>query len=74
MKCPTCGSIVPDRYAKCEDCGKLTPQLYYEGQTVLCGRCGGKRRAARLAKAAKPRANKAVKPVEDKALNAPAVD
>lgn len=73
MKCPTCGSIVPDRYAKCEDCGKITLQLYVEGTTVLCGRCGGKARAARLAKALKSKENKAVKPVSDKAFDAPAV-
>ena len=64
MKCPTCGSEVPEIRAKCADCGKETrqPEL---GKAVYCGGCGGKRKAKQR-KAAQRKADKAVKPVEDK--------
>ena len=69
MKCPTCGSEVPDIHAKCADCGKETRQLE-QGGTVYCAQCGGKRKAkqrkAAQRKAARAAENKAVKPVEDK--------
>ena len=66
MKCPTCGSIVPDIKAKCADCGKETDQLYQgENKPVYCGGCGGKREAKQR-KAAKRKEDKAVKAAEDK--------
>ena len=65
MKCPTCGSEVPEIRAKCADCKKETKQLE-QGKVVYCGSCGGKRKAKQRAKAARAAANKAVKPVEDK--------
>lgn len=66
MKCPTCGSIVPDVHARCADCGKETNQ-FEQGKLVYCGSCGGKRKLkARASKARKPKASKAVRPVEDK--------
>jgi len=61
MKCPTCGSEVPDRYARCADCGAETTQLDH-GQIIYCASCGGKRKAKQRA-AIK---TKAVKPKEDK--------
>ena len=64
MKCPTCGSIVPDIKAKCADCGAETDQFEH-GKPVYCGSCGGKRKA-RQRKAAKRKEDKAVKAVEDK--------
>ena len=64
MKCPTCGSIVPDIHAMCADCGKETDQ-FEQGKPVRCGSCGGKRKAKQR-KAAQRKADKAVKPVEDK--------
>ena len=65
MKCPTCGSEVPDIRAKCAGgCGKETNQLE-QGQTVYCAQCGGKRKNKQR-KAAQRKADKAVKPVEDK--------
>ena len=73
MKCPTCGSEVPEILAKCADCGEKTKQPEL-GKPVYCGSCGGKRKAKQRAKAlrqaqdkaARAAANKAVKPVEDK--------
>ena len=66
MKCPTCGSEVPEIRAKCAGgCGKETNQLE-QGKPVYCGSCGGKRKAKQRAKAARAKEAKAVKPKEDK--------
>ena len=65
MKCPTCGSEIPDKFAKCADCKKLTRQLD-QGKKVYCPTCAGKRKLAGRQKAVKAKEDKAVKAAEDK--------